>query len=44
MKKNLFLWVLMAFGVMAFTACSEDDGNGGGGDGKIKASCYVVNQ
>ncbi len=44
MKKNLFLWVLMAFGVVAFTACSEDDGNGGGGDGKIKASCYVVNQ
>ena len=45
MKKNIFLWMLMAFGVVTFTACSEDDGNGGGnGGGNIQTSCYVVNQ
>lgn len=45
MKKNLFLWMLMAFGVFSFSSCSEDDdnGNGGGGDGVVP-SCYVVNQ
>ncbi|MBQ2368420.1 MAG: hypothetical protein II296_08905 [Bacteroidaceae bacterium] len=45
MKKNIFLWMLFAFGAVTFTACSEDDDNGGnGGNGNVQNSCYVVNQ
>ena len=45
MKKNLFLWMLLAICAVTFTACSEDDDNGGnGGNGNVQNSCYVVNQ
>lgn len=44
MKKNLFLWMLMAFGLLSFSSCSEDDNNSGGAGGGAAASCYIVNQ
>ena len=45
MKKNLFLWMLLVFGTVTFSACSEDDDNSNGGaGGDIYGSCYIVNQ
>ncbi|MBQ5663814.1 MAG: hypothetical protein IIV19_05225 [Bacteroidaceae bacterium] len=45
MRKKLYLWMLLTFGALAVSSCSEDDdsGNGGGGS-NINSSCYIVNQ
>ena len=43
MRKNLFLWMLLAFGAVTFSSCSKDDDNGDAG-GDVQPYCYIVNQ
>ena len=43
MRKNLFLWMLLAFGAVTFSSCSKDDDNGGAG-GDVQPYCYILNQ
>ena len=44
MKKDLFLWMLLAFSMVTFSSCSEDDDNGGGAGTGGTTSCYIINQ